>query len=913
LTRCHCLMAMLLPSLAFPAPAQDYTDTGPLTLLITYRCKPADRPAFRSYLRERGLARFEEWKKEGILDQAAVFFNWYVDNGTWDAMAMLQFRKYANVARWKAIEESMPGGLSSEGLALATPVNTASADIVWQGSRKDGKADHGDSVFLVIPYKYLVLVSEYKKYVDGYVIPQLDGWIEADVMETYKILLNRFPTGDRWGSMLLLEYKDLDAFGRRKQTKNRVRVGLRKVPTWKAFSDRKRTIRRELEPVITEMLMATIPSPADHRGQEEAAREAAATREFEIIQDRPHLGGAAIDLWGIRCGNALHSRAVTERHVRALDTMVAHGINLIGIYIQGSNGGWPDPAAGFNGFSRQGRLKPAVARRLEWLVREADQRGMVVMVGLFSPRKDQDFANDAAIERAVKEAGRFLVSKKLRNVFVDIMHEYDHARIDKDLFREPGGAAKKARLTAWFKAVAPEIEAGVCPYVKSKTRDTYPGMEVRMIQKHMPIPPSGFVVNVETQKQDCYENDGVFHPGSREYVLADCRRFRAESRAVMLLHAAYIQGIGNYSGTAPHPEMGGYGTGVGDRGVRFYYEWVRDNVGRWVYPRHVKPAPAADDAHRPTREFEVRSGLPHLGGKAVRLWGLRCNNALMSPAVTERLMNNLDNMAGHGINLISLSLQGTNGGFPDKNAGPNAYAPDGHLIPKYARRLESIVRMADRRGMVVCITLLMPRKDELVRDEAAVRRAMEETGRFLSERGLRNVFVNLYQEFNHPTRVDHDIFQEPDGAKKKAKLTAWFKATAPEVEVGICPNHATGSPSVYPGCEVTFFQEAMPIPTTGFAVNTETADRDLSGNEGVFNRFHFASMRREWQSYLQKPNAALLFRSPYVENVRGMLGTGPNFEMGGSGTARSDRGIRTYYQWLRTNVGRWEYPRHIKD
>ena len=56
---------------------------------------------------------------------------------------------------------------------------------------------------------------------------------------------------------------------------------------------------------------------------------------------------------------------------------------------------------------------------------------------------------------------------------------------------------------------------------------------------------------------------------------------------MLLFHAAFIQGITNYSGTAPHAEMGGYGTGRDDRGVRFYYDWVRDHVGRWEYPRHV--------------------------------------------------------------------------------------------------------------------------------------------------------------------------------------------------------------------------------------------------------------------------------------------------------------------------------------
>src|SRR5690606_28740250 len=190
-----------------------------------------------------------------------------------------------------------------------------------------------------------------------------------------------------------------------------------------------------------------------------ALQDPAPTREFEIRADRAFLGGHPVALWGLRCGNALHSWTVTERHVRALDTMVAHGINLIGTYIQGSNGGWPDPDAGLNGFRRDGSLKPDVARRLEWLIREADRRRMVVLVGLFSPRKDQQLEGPAAIERAVKETAAFLRERGLRNVFVDLVHEFDHTeRADQDLLREPGGAEKKAQLAQWFKEVAPDIE-----------------------------------------------------------------------------------------------------------------------------------------------------------------------------------------------------------------------------------------------------------------------------------------------------------------------------------------------------------------------------------------------------------------------------------------------------------------------
>src|SRR5262249_4235446 len=204
-----------------------------------------------------------------------------------------------------------------------------------------------------------------------------------------------------------------------------------------------------------------------------------------------------------------------------------------------------------------------------------------------------------------------------------------------------------------------------CSASRSETSDTFPGMDLKIIQKEAPIPAQGFVVNVETLRQDSFEDDGWFNDGHRAYVFADCERFAQAPNAAMMLHSAYTQGITSFSGTGPHPEMGGDGTGPTDRGIRFYYEWVRDHVGRWDYPRHVKgdrsrggDAPAADG---PTREFEIRGDSPYLGGNPVKLWGVRWNNALMSPAVTERHVRCMDDVAAHGINLVSVGLQGTNG------------------------------------------------------------------------------------------------------------------------------------------------------------------------------------------------------------------------------------------------------------
>jgi hypothetical protein len=169
-----------------------------------------------------------------------------------------------------------------------------------------------------------------------------------------------------------------------------------------------------------------------------------ATCRFEIRSERPYLDGKRIDIWGIRSGNALMSDAITERHIRNFDNFIAHGINCLGVYIQGSNGGWPDVNAGRNGVTPEGSPKPEFARRLEWLVREADKRGMVVMVGLISPRKDQELKDDAAVQRAIEDTAKFLTARKLRNIFVDLVHEYNSPRITSRLDHDSRGTVQAA-------------------------------------------------------------------------------------------------------------------------------------------------------------------------------------------------------------------------------------------------------------------------------------------------------------------------------------------------------------------------------------------------------------------------------------------------------------------------------------
>src|SRR5262245_51691044 len=117
----------------------------------------------------------------------------------------------------------------------------------------------------------------------------------------------------------------------------------------------------------------------------------------------------------------------------------------------------------------------------------------------------------------------------------------------------------------------------------------------------------------------------------------------------------------------------------------------------------IGPSPATSgDLHAlpnpptPTKEFSVRGSSAYLGGKPVRLWGLRCVHALRDQSLTERLVRNLDNYAEHGINLISVYLQAAHGGYPDIQAGANPFGEFGILDPDFADRLEWLAREADQ-------------------------------------------------------------------------------------------------------------------------------------------------------------------------------------------------------------------------
>jgi hypothetical protein len=75
------------------------------------------------------------------------------------------------------------------------------------------------------------------------------------VLAGYAMYIGRYATGRPWSSLLVLEYRDHDAFGRRETTVLKVRERLKEDPGWLAASENRQKIRVEKQTIVAEELV----------------------------------------------------------------------------------------------------------------------------------------------------------------------------------------------------------------------------------------------------------------------------------------------------------------------------------------------------------------------------------------------------------------------------------------------------------------------------------------------------------------------------------------------------------------------------------------------------------------------------------------------------------------------------------
>ena len=245
--------AVLAPARAqVPEPVASLQQEGPKTLVIQYRAEPQHRAAFRQYLLKEHAAMLRKLRADHLLADFRILFTWYRQPALGDATVELRFDSMEQVAAWNRLERSQPGGLSRAGQALAQPVLTSSADLAWSGAKPED-TDTDDAVYYIIPYEYRN-TEEYVKYAQAYIIPQYEGWLKDGALSGYEVLLNRYTVGDPWDVLVILRYRDINAYGRRQQVLEKVRATLRDNALWQAYHQRKSDIRTETENSIADLV-----------------------------------------------------------------------------------------------------------------------------------------------------------------------------------------------------------------------------------------------------------------------------------------------------------------------------------------------------------------------------------------------------------------------------------------------------------------------------------------------------------------------------------------------------------------------------------------------------------------------------------------------------------------------------------
>jgi hypothetical protein len=115
----------------------------------------------------------------------------------------------------------------------------------------------------------------------------------------------------------------------------------------------------------------------------------------------------------------------------------------------------------------------------------------------------------------------------------------------------------------------------------------------------------------------------------------------------------------------------------------------------------------------------------------------------------------------HGLLAFTVNLQGGSPeGYSKEQPWENtAVLPDGSLRPDAMGRLAQVIERADELGMIAIVGIFYFGQDQRVRDEAAVKRAVENTVKWIvDEKGYANVLLEIDNECNIKA-YDHEILK----------------------------------------------------------------------------------------------------------------------------------------------------------
>ncbi len=206
----------------------------------------------------------------------------------------------------------------------------------------------------------------------------------------------------------------------------------------------------------------------------------------------------------------------------------------------------------------------------------------------------------------------------------------------------------------------------------------------------------------------------------------------------------------------------------------------------------------AQEVYKPATTISIAPGAWHSNGKptyaGTRAEGLLLNmravnavfedrNALTAPKGfdpeknTQAFIDKVPEYVACGVRAFTIGLQGGDPGYA--GALNSAYEPDGRLRPGSVKRVERAIEACDRAGAAVILCCFDHGQDQVLKDAAAVKKAVAGTVEWLRGRGYRNILLEIAGEFMHKN-YDHAAIRDPNGMKELVLLA---KKTWPQLLV----------------------------------------------------------------------------------------------------------------------------------
>ncbi len=122
--------------------------------------------------------------------------------------------------------------------------------------------------------------------------------------------------------------------------------------------------------------------------------------------------------------------------IAAMPEWKAKGLCAFTLNLQGGSPyGYGNKKAVNPCFNPDGTLIPAYIKRLEGILKKADELRMVVVLGLFYFGQDQYLTDEKAVIAAVNNVVSYIKSRGYKHVLIEINNECDHKDYDHDILR----------------------------------------------------------------------------------------------------------------------------------------------------------------------------------------------------------------------------------------------------------------------------------------------------------------------------------------------------------------------------------------------------------------------------------------------------------------------------------------------